>query len=371
MTWKNQTVLYSPDSTEGGGSEVSAPTETITPAAAETSISSFLDSLSSGEIANDIPTDEAPREVLGDETGKPVLPPSEALPSVHNQRVPKEPKVRPAPVQTTQRDLTGFSPEDAALLKQMSNPAFEWTTAKLKELAALNEAKTKQEQELAALRDSSNRWLYDHEEAYLLSPEYREQAAQVNLYNTEFGHWSRQLANAQKGNPVYNVTTDANGKLVVDSTPIEPSPEIIAQIHANMIAANGARQEMQSKLQSWQSGHKQKFQTFRQRISGLEQTLFPNGVTEEIKPQIEQAMQQFPAELRNDPMTRALGIASVLFKGYSARIKELESQVAGKSALKAAEARQGSADPKPSSRAAGQTALTVEQELERLQAAVV
>ena len=38
---------------------------------------------------------------------------------------------------------------------------------------------------------------------------------------------------------------------------------------------------------------------------------------------------------------------------------------------KAAEARQGSADPKPSSRAAGQTALTVEQELERLQAAVV
>lgn len=379
MTWKTQLVHYSPDSTEGGGSidtAMSTPATTIEPEAANANIESFLSSLDTGAIADGVQPDTTPKEVLVDESGKPAVEPvpkPAALPSVHNQKVREEKAGAPktAPIQSTQRDLSGFAEADAALLRQMSNPAFEWTKGKLDELRQLNEAKANYEKELATLKESGNRWLYDHEEAYTLSPEYRQQAGTVQLYNNEFNHWSRQLANAQAGRPVYDISLDKDGKLVVGTEAIEATPEVIAQIHANMIAANGARQEAFGKLQTWQAGHKQKFQAFRQKVTGLEQQLFPKGITPEIQPQIEKAMQMFPAELRGDPLVRALGIASVIFTGYQARLQELEAQLNGKQALKGAEARQGSADPKPSSRNASSTqGRTVEEELARLTAGI-
>jgi len=374
MNSKILNLHYSPDSTDAGGAAVA---DVATLPSSTTSIESFLSSIDDGSIADGVDTSTGPTEVLGNKDGTPAVEPqteaakfvnnAPTVPSVHNQRASTR-QIKPAPAPSTvERDLTGFNPEDAALLKQMSNPAFDWTKAKLAELKQISEAKAARDAEVETLKNSSNRWLYEHEEAYKLSPEYKEHSAQVNIYAGEFGHWQRQLSRAQAGQPVYDVSLDKNGNLVQGTDPIESTPDVIAQIHANMVAASSAKQDATNKLQSWQSTHKQRFQQVRSRLTGLEQQLFPNGVSEPIKAQISDAMKAFPLELHSDPAYRALGTASVLVKAMNARITELESQLNGKSALRAVEAKQGIADPNPASRAA-RASRTVADELERLEA---
>lgn len=105
------------------------------------------------------------------------------------------------------RDYSGYTPEETALLKQMSNPAFELASKAIKE-----------NKELSKLKSTT---YLQHEQAYILDPEYQREYQQMANVQKEFQHWQEQLIAIdggkkwkplkgwdKDGNPVYDAERD-------------------------------------------------------------------------------------------------------------------------------------------------------------------
>lgn len=84
--------------------------------------------------------------------------------------------------QTGTRDYSGFSPEDAALLKQMSKPAFDRVVAIMKENNVLK-----------------NSTYLQHEQAYQLDPSYQQVRQEVNGASAEADYWKNQILLMEQG----------------------------------------------------------------------------------------------------------------------------------------------------------------------------
>lgn len=112
------------------------------------------------------------------------------------------------------RDFTGFTQEEAAAGKQMSNEAFEIYKR------AINSSK-----ELASVKESS---YLQHPQAYVLSPEFQETRTKLGRAQQEAQYWESQLTgmtengtditplqgwNPQTGEPVYGAPIKANKAL--------------------------------------------------------------------------------------------------------------------------------------------------------------
>ena len=89
------------------------------------------------------------------------------------------------------RDYSKFSEEDAKYLKQMSNDAFEHFSKRAEENKNLQES-------LEKVKDSSQS-IADHPEAYLLSDEYKDHAANLTKAQQEQAHWRAQLIKIRNG----------------------------------------------------------------------------------------------------------------------------------------------------------------------------
>lgn len=84
-----------------------------------------------------------------------------------------------------QRDYSGYSEAEVEVLKQMSNPAFEFATSRLKELKEL--------------RDKKPDSYLQHPQGYILSPDYNEAVQNHNLAQFEYNHYKTQLINLRAG----------------------------------------------------------------------------------------------------------------------------------------------------------------------------
>lgn len=86
---------------------------------------------------------------------------------------------------TATRDYTGYSTEEQTVLKQMSNPAFEYTSKLLKE-----------KKELEKLKGAS---YLQSPVAYQLDPEFQAKQTEVSFLNQEAEYWKSQLSAIKNG----------------------------------------------------------------------------------------------------------------------------------------------------------------------------
>jgi hypothetical protein len=120
-------------------------------------------------------------------------PPTESKPGVptptdKKNQLPKEaPIAPPAPKDKDEFDYTGYSPQEATNLKNMSRQSRDWVASLVKDKKALE-----------PLKDST---YLQHEQAYTLNPEYQDMTKSVQLAQLEGNFWREQLLKIKVGKP--------------------------------------------------------------------------------------------------------------------------------------------------------------------------
>lgn len=347
----------------------SAASTGVPATASDSSIEGFLSSIADGSIADGVPTNDRPAEQLANESGE-VIPdepevPAPKLeefvetPSIHNQKVKPEVESRPQPEipkgitpgAKQSRDLSMFPAEVHNHLRQMSGPAFDWVKQQHAEQLAIQQKHAELEARAAEAEKARDQWLYSHEEAYKLAPEYKQQEANVNRLGQEEGYWRNALAALEEGQPIRDLLMGDDGKLRIGEQDIPPSPQVKAQVLANLSRAAQLRTNHEGKLQEWTKGHNTRLNEFRTRLDNIPKQLFPNGVPDSLKPLVDKTTQMFPPELRGQKEYQLLAMANALIGGLGEENKQLKAQLAGKTALRQTVKKQGPGDGAPAGEA--------------------
>ena len=347
----------------------SAASTGVPATASDSSIEGFLSSIADGSIADGVPTNDRPAEQLANESGE-VIPdepevPVQKLeefvetPSIHNQKVKPEVESRPQPEvpkgiipgAKQSRDLSMFPAEVHNHLRQMSGPAFDWVKQQHAEQLAIQQKHAELETRAAEAEKARDQWLYSHEEAYKLAPEYKQQESVVNRLGQEEGYWRNALTALEEGQPIRDLLLGEDGKLRVGEQDIPPSPQVKAQVLANLSRAAQLRTNHEGKLQEWTKGHNTRLNEFRTRLDNIPKQLFPNGVPDALKPLVDKTTQMFPPELRGQKEYQLLAMANALIGGLGEENKQLKAQLAGKTALRQTVKKQGPGDGAPAGEA--------------------
>lgn len=182
---------------------------------------------------------------------------SEAKPTTPpTTKVVEQPKATTVPAKTTTttqptttdgRDYTGYTPEEVETLKQMSNPAFNYTVGKLKQLKEL-EGKVK----------AGNEVYYQHPQGFMLTPEYNQAITDYQYADFEANHWKKQLLEVKAGRPWTPLTGyDKNGNPVYGQ-PIKATEDGEISVQDAYNGSLGISNQLKGKLQEMQTGFKTK-----------------------------------------------------------------------------------------------------------------
>jgi len=159
------------------------------------------------------------------------------------------------------RDYSEFSEEEAAALKQMSNPAFEVASKALRQV-----------KELSKLKDST---YLQHDNAFVLDPQYQQLFKQERQAQTEYAHWEAQLQAIDEGKSFkaitgYNAQTGA--PIVVEMPPTAANME---KVRLAMFNCSQASQKLKGELQQYPTKYRSVVQTDMQRSQQERQARFP------------------------------------------------------------------------------------------------
>ena len=241
--------LLSPDPVDGGNGNAnpsstpsavtpSTTTSTVTPSPAVKSASVVAKSPTDKDLTVnfDMPDDlgiEGDTQVeLKSDTTK-VEPTTKIEPKVVAKVEPTKVVEPIQPKNVKSRDYSGYSIEEAQVLKQMSNPAFEFTTKLMKQV-----------KEQASKADVQ---YYQHPEAYTLSPDFRKIQEDHYYASQEAKYWERQLMAIKAGNKWTPLKGWKNGQPDF-GTEQEPSAMAEEQIRIIMGEDMRVANQLQGKL---------------------------------------------------------------------------------------------------------------------------
>lgn len=226
----------------------------------------------------------------------------------------------------TQRDLTGFTPEEQHVLKNMSTEAYEYTSKVIRE-----------HKELSQLRTGT---FLQHPEAYQLDPQYKQLTSSVQHYDAIAGFLKEQLQLCADGKEWHTITHWDDKGQPVFSGPLKPSA--VAQVniqHAlqqHMVKGEAARNEMQQYAGNYQ-------QRIQQDAAGIKKVMGQHcswvANPEEMKQSLtipgkgdvtlqqmyDEFTGQFPIYMRHSPGIDVAANLWIAFNIYGSMIRDLEN----------------------------------------------
>jgi hypothetical protein len=230
------------------------------------------------------------------------------------------------------RELDGLDEAEQKLFKSMSREAYEKLYPIYKKVKG-HEADFDQlpslKEKLAALEKSSATRpaaYYDHEEAYLLQQDFREALLQSNKLRDVYNHWQEQLAAAEEGKPIRDLSVDQNGNLQL-GPPIESSPRAKAQIHSLLMQSNQELATHQQKLEQIKSQHSQQFKSYKTGLDSVYEKFF-GKYKDQLAPLAAKELEVFPEFARSRPEINLLGHAMALIRGMVQADKATQTQAA-------------------------------------------
>jgi hypothetical protein len=221
----------------------------------------------------------------------------------------------------TPRDLTALPPEYHELGKKMSNEAFAEFTKVVKERQQLGEQLA--EVKKGALPDS----YYEHEQAYVLTPEFATASDAVSQTEQVLQHWSAQADALAGGADTYTTLVQgANGQLV-PSAPIQADRTTASQISRAVTWAQQQYMQAQAQLQAVGQVHRTKAAETKQWINNFDKTAF--RVFEE-KPELKAVVADTKAKmlhksLQGNPMADLFAKAVILLDYQAKAIAQLQT----------------------------------------------
>lgn len=275
---------------------------------------------------------------------KPVAPATKQAESTQESKV-TESKTTTAEATKQERDLTGIAPEHQALFKQMSNEAFNV-------LKTEYVAKRQLETELAEARKGAiPPSYYEHEQAYVLSPEFAQQSDVVSQAEDIHKHYTAQLAELRGGAETYTILQrNAQGQLVV-SAPIKADRNTVDQMADVRQSAYQQLMNAQAQLNAIGNVHRQRAGEYKQQLNDFESKAFPLFTDKpEHKAVVADTIQKvLPAAYRNNPLAPAFAKALItvaeLGKALQAKQQPAPATTTTKTQPSAAEISSGGAAP--------------------------
>ena len=229
-----------------------------------------------------------------------------------------------APAQPEARVLDDIELELQPLFKQMSNEAFKRLKPiyleKRKLAEELSEVKSKQ-----GLPDS----YYEHELAYVLTPEFNQQSVRANDAATVLGHWKQQLANVRSGADEYQKleVDDKTGQFRL-SQPIKVDRNTLTELEDIRTWAHEQYSEYNGQLQSFVKTHQSRNADVKNWTKEFESRAFPVFQQKpELQAMVDDTVKKVlhPA-LQKSPVARFLGMSILIMTEQANIIKSLQTK---------------------------------------------
>jgi hypothetical protein len=274
-----------------------------------------------------------------------------------------EPEVKPTELKTTQqqkfpaqRDYSDIDESDIPLFKQMHNESF----AKLKpvyiahkkQIAEIEQLK-KQVQETQDKPAS----IYEHENGFILTPEFSEASKTISLANQIHNHWRTQLQKVLEGAEEYeHIELNDKGKFVTSK--IKATNMSADEIRENLAFTQNQAMQAQVELNTIVRGHNEKYTSARNQLNNFMSQSFSFFETPEAKrdfePQISQVINALPPAFRANPLSVPFAKALITIKLMGMQKQQTTPVTQQKSALSTAkQAQQRRAGPTNTGLAAG------------------
>lgn len=205
---------------------------------------------------------------------------------------PTETPAKPAdpaePVGHRTRDYSKFHPDDAAILRKLPNELFAKYSVELPKLRAAAEKAAELEKKVAET-EAGPKYLHEHPEAVILTPEYRNTVNDLQQTEFEANHYREQLLRIRRGEAWRIIEGfDKNGNPVYG--PERPAPEgsqidlqadiAVTQAYNRLMTdADG----LKTRLSSMVTNHSTRAKAVVEEVRAATKKLFPDIELEKLE----------------------------------------------------------------------------------------
>jgi len=219
--------------------------------------------------------------------------------SVKTPEVPKAPS----------RDYTGLNEREIALFKRMSNEAY----AELRPIYDNNKKLAEREAALKAREEAvtkaAPRGVYDHEQAYTLTPQYTELSQAANTMAFEREYWVKQLAAVEEGADWKPLIKNAQGQYF-EGKAEKATAQAKAELLQKLTIAAQYHTHFTNQLAQVQQNHALHRQQLLNGMATYETKFFPffaGDAGKKYEAELQSIKAAVPEEFRDHPMA---GIAA-------------------------------------------------------------
>lgn len=268
----------------------------------------------------------------------------EAEPAVELEpKVVEQPTAQPKVAEPAQagRDYTGLTADERTLFQRMSNDAY----AKLRPIYDRHKAVEAREQEIArreaSVKEALPKGIFEAEEAYTITPQYRQAAEYARAMEFEADYWTKQLEAIESGEDWAPLMKDAEGRYVKGKAQAA-SVAAKSQVTRNIALATQYSAQAQGNVEAIRQTFAQRRSAVVEGVKSYEKKFFPffEGENNQHRPQIQQLLNAIPEELRDSPLAEGYAKAMLTVKLLNANMQALQKQLTVKQAA-AADAKRG------------------------------
>lgn len=219
-------------------------------------------------------------------------------------------KVEPA-APSNARDVSDLDDEDKPLFKQMSNEAFN----KLKPIVKEHKALKQQVEQLKQGRVPES--YYEHPDAYILTPEFRSAAENVQRANLIYNHWVNQLQAVREGAREFDYldTDPKTGQYVVSqkiAADVKSETQLLTYVNYAQNLMMNARAGLQQVQAGYNNYHAQAVNAIKQQENQYFSAFDKPENKDTYAPLIRQQLEIIPPSFRSSPIAMAYAKSLVL-----------------------------------------------------------
>lgn len=250
---------------------------------------------------------------------------------------PSETQTTTATTPANRRDFTGLPETEHQHWRRMDQRSFDFLAPLRKEHITATSRLAEVEKSLA---DSAGYRFYQHENAFMLSPEYHQLFQAQQQLSQQADYWQEALTKLDAGEPIQDLVVGKDGSLSRTGQDLEPTPQLRAQVIRLMQNIEARRISAEAETTAFAEKHRNQFKTMTDRIGQATKALL-DPMPDTVKAEGEKFLKNFPAEVRHLPEFKALAGAWTFIQLQNAELTKLREQLKVRAAKKKAIASQG------------------------------
>lgn len=217
----------------------------------------------------------------------------------------KVPEQQPAPkTQPHARDYTGLNEDEQRLFKNMSAESYK----RMRPIYDQHKKIAEREAQIAEREKQINQALpkgvFDVEDAYILSPQFRAAHTAAEGFKYEADYWSKQLEAIESGEKWKPLMLDPKTNEFYEGKPQDATPQAKAAVMRNLAQATQQYTVHQQRVAEVQGSFQARRSALVNGVRSYEKQFFPffEGDNNPHKPAIQSLLNAIPEEFRDHPL---------------------------------------------------------------------